>query len=262
MGQSQRVVVTGSAGRVGRAAVRGLAAAGHTVVGFDRSPNPVPPGSYIQAEITDADALRRAIAGADCVVHLAAAPDDAHFPRRPPPDDTDNFLSELVLANLIGPYQVFEACRKEGVRRVVLASTGQVIDGHRRDQQFPITASAPFKPRYLYACTKVFAEMLGRVYTEQHGMSVLAARLGWCPRDPGQVAEIAASWQFQDIFFSPGDAGRFFTAAVGAVNLAGFAVVYATSRPTQQLIMDLEPARVLLGYEPQDRWPTGAEDFA
>lgn len=256
MSSSQRVLVTGSAGRVGRAAVRGLIAAEHTVVGFDRSPTPTPPDRYIRGEITDAVALREAVAGVDCVVHLAAAPDDAV-----PPGQDDNFLSELVPANLIGVYQVLEACRKGGVKRLILASTGQVIEGHRRDQNLPVTVTAPFRPRYLYACTKVFAEMAGRVYAERHGLTVLAVRLGWCPRDPGQVAEIAADRMFQNVFFSPGDVGRFFAAAVGAAALPAYSVVYAASRQVEQLVFDLEPTRVLLGFEPQDQWPAGADDF-
>ena len=261
MNPPQTVLVTGSAGRIGRAAVRALAAAGHRVVGFDQSEKANPAGSYVRASLTDADAVRRAAAGADCVVHLAAAPDDARFPRGAPPDDGDNFLSELLPSNIVGTYHVMEAARTAKVRRVILASTGQVIDGHLRDGHEPVVATAPFRPRYLYACTKVFLEAIGQVYAAQHGMTVLVVRLGWCPRDLGQVAEIRSGRRFQDVFLSPGDAGRFFAAAVGAEGLPNYAVVYATSRPTHALRYDLDPARKLVGYEPQDSWPTGAEDF-
>jgi nucleoside-diphosphate-sugar epimerase len=196
------------------------------------------------------------------IIHLAATPDDARFPRGGPPDDGDNFLSELVPNNVIGSYQVVEAARKLGVPRVVLASTGQVIAGHLWDGNFPVTPDSPPRPRYLYACTKVFLESLGQVYARQHGITVLAVRLGWCPRDAGQVAEIAAGELFQDVFLSPGDAGRFFAAAVEALTLPPFAVVYATSRFTHRLRYDLSETRRLLGWEPHDRWPTGATEFA
>jgi uronate dehydrogenase len=102
----------------------------------------------------------------------------------------------------------------------------------------------------------VFLEALGQVYVTVHGMNVLAVRFGWCPRDAGQVAEIAADPLFQDVFLSIGDAGRFVTACVEAGPLPPYAVVYATSRPTHLLRYDLEPARKLLGYEPQDQWAT------
>jgi len=99
------------------------------------------------------------------------------------------------------------------------------------------------------------------VYAAHHDMSVLAVRLGWCPRDAWQVAEIRADAEAQDVYLSPGDAGRFFAAAVDAGKLPPFAVVNLTSRPVQHLLYDLEPTRQLVGFTPQDQWPTGAEEF-
>lgn len=252
-----RVTVTGAAGRLGRAAVAALVARGHHVVGFDRVPVPgLPPDRTVIGTLADVDAIRRAVAGAACVVHLAACPDDAAYP----PGETDNFLSDLVPANVVGPYHVLEAVRRAGVPRVVLASTGQVVEGHFDTANFPITASAPPRPRYLYACTKVFLEAVGQVYAREHRLGIVAVRLGWCPRDAGQVAEIAADPEAQDVFLSPGDAGRFFVAAA-ETPFTGFSVVYATSRPTFNLRYDLGPARKLLGFDPQDQWPTGATEF-
>lgn len=258
----QRVLVTGSAGRLGRAAVAAVTAAGHSVVGFDLRPTPgLPDSACAVGSLLDADLLRTAIAGADCHIHLAATPDDAVFPRRPAPDDGDNFESELLPNNILAGYRVMEAARKAGVRRAVLASTGQVIDGHLDANNVPVTASAPVRPRYLYACTKVFLEAVGQVYAVQHGMRVIAVRLGWCPRDRAQVEQLRAQTEDQDVYLSPGDAGRFFAAAVTAEALPPFAVVNVTSRPVRHLLYDLEPAKRLTGFAPLDRWPTGAEDF-
>lgn len=262
MKSTQRVLVTGSAGRLGRAAVRALVERGHRVFGFDRVPTPrLPAEQYHVGTFDDVETLNRLVAAVDCVIHLAATPDDAQFPRGPAPDDGDNFLSELVPNNVIGPYRVMEAIRKAGVRRVVLASTGQVIDGHLRDGNVPVTASLPPRPRYLYAATKVFLEALGQVYAGNHGIEVLAVRLGWCPRDRGQIEEIAQSAIGQDVFLSPGDAGRFFVGCVEADKLPAYAVAFATSLPTHSLRYDLGPARRLVDYQPQDRWPTGADAF-
>src|SRR6478752_7548159 len=118
---SKRVLVTGSAGRVGRAAVRELAARGHHVVGFDLRPTPgIPADQSVVAPLGDVDALRKAATGVDCIIHLAATPDDARYPRGTPPDDGDNFLSELVPNNVIAPYQIMEAARTLKIPRVVL----------------------------------------------------------------------------------------------------------------------------------------------
>jgi uronate dehydrogenase len=259
MKQKQRLLVTGSAGRIGRAAVRELHAHGHYVIGFDLRPSPrIPAEQTVVAGLADMDAFRAAAAGADCFIHLAATPDDLHFPRGT--NDGDNFLNDLVPNNIIAPYRVMEAARTLGIPRVVLASTGQVIDGHLRSGATPVTTDVLPKPRYLYACTKVFLEALGQVYAKEHGLEVLAIRLGWCPRDAGQVSEIAGDELFQDVFLSPGDAGRFFAATVEAASLPPYTLLYATSRFTHQLRYDLTESQRVLGWEPQDQWPTGSAD--
>ena len=258
MNQSQRILVTGSAGRVGRAAVRELRARGHRVVGFDMRPTPgIPAEQSAVAGLADVDAFRKAATGADCIIHLAATPDDIHFPRG---DRGDNFLNELVPNNIVAPYQVMEAARTLGIPRVVLASTGQVIDGWLRAGNTPVKTDVLPKPRYLYACTKVFLEALGQVYAKEHGIEVLAIRLGWCPRDKGQVNEIAGRELFQDVFLSPGDAGRFFAATVETESLPPFAVLYATSRFTHELRYDLSESKKVLGWEPHEQWPVGSTD--
>lgn len=262
MSNTKRILVTGSAGRVGRAAVSALVARGHTVIGFDVRPTPgVPAAQSIVGTLTDAAALRAAATGADCIIHLAATPDDATFPRAAPPNDTDNFLDGLVPNNVIGPYQIMEAARVLKTPRVVLASTGQVVTGQLLEDKGPVPTDAPFRPRYLYACTKVFLEALGQVYSREHGIGVLMVRLGWCPRDLGQVAEIEAMELGQDVFLSPGDAGSFFAATVEVPTLPPYAVVYAASNFTHRPRYDLAPSKALLGWEPRDKWPTGATAF-
>jgi len=136
---------------------------------------------------------------------------------------------------------------------VILASTGQVIDGHLRAGRIPVQPDMLPEPRYLYACTKVFLESIGQVYACWHGMTVLAVRLGWCPR-PGQEEELRQHEFGPDVYLSPDDAGRFFVAAVTSDQLPPYAVVYATSKPKRRLIYDLTETTRLTGYVPRDTW--------
>src|SRR5947208_1040979 len=102
MSTPKRILVTGSAGRIGRAVVAELVARGHDVTGFDRVPSSgLPPARSIVGSLTDPAALRSAANGVAAIVHLAATPDDAHYPRGTTPNDGDNFLSELVPNNLV-----------------------------------------------------------------------------------------------------------------------------------------------------------------
>lgn len=239
----QTVLVTGSSGRVGRAVVAELLRRGHAVRGFDLVPSATLTDTVI-GDLGDRAAIDRAMAGVSCLVHLAATPDD------------DDFLARLVPNNIVGLHHVMESARAAGVGRIVLASSGQVNWWQQQRGPFPICESDPVSPRGWYAATKMFMESIGRGFTELHGLSVIVARLGWCPR-PGQEAEIAASEWSQDVYFSPGDVGRFFAHCVEAPRDVRFLIVNGTSRPIRTPRLDLTVAATVLGYHPQDTWPEG-----
>lgn len=241
-----RVLVTGSSGRIGRAAVDELRRRGHDVRGFDRLPRAGWDGTEI-GELADPRAVERAVTGRDILVHLAATPDDA------------DFLTELLPSNVVGFYRVMEAARRGGVGRIVLASSGQVTWWQHMAGRLPVRPTDPPSPRSWYAATKMFMESVGRSFAELHGIEVLVARLGWCPRTPEHAAGIAAEDWAKDVYLSPGDAGRFFAAAVEAPPGFRHAVVYVSSCPVSGPAFDLEPTRVLLGWEPCDRWPGGVD---
>jgi len=203
---------------------------------------------FIVADLTDLAALQRAAEGAAAVIHLGAVPDD------------DEFMTRLLPSNIIGLHNTLEAARAAGVRRLLIASSGQVNWWQQLEGPWPIHPRDPLTPKHWYAVTKVAAEAAGQAFARSCGMTVLALRLGWCPRTREQVAEIAASERGQDTYMSPGDAGRFFARALAADLPAGFFTLFVASRPVHRTIFDLTPTRDLLGWEPQDRWPTGAED--
>jgi uronate dehydrogenase len=246
MSKLRRVLVTGSAGRLGRAAVRELKAQGHFVRGFDLIASPPADESHV-GSITDSAAVRRAMEGVNVLIHLAATPDD------------DDFMTKLLPNNIVGVYQVMEAARLAGAQRIVLASSGQVVWWQRFSGPLPITADAQPTPRAWYAAAKMFMEGAGRAYVEGQGGSVIVARLGWCPRDQSHVAELAGTDWGPDVYLSPGDAGRFFACAAEAPVDARFRIVYVCSRPLRTLVYDPGPASAL-GFEPRDTWPQGADE--
>jgi uronate dehydrogenase len=240
------ILVTGSSGHIGRRVVRELGARKQVIRGFDRIPTPGLADTVL-GDVTDPVACQQAMTGVTTLIHLAATPDDVGDP-----------VGQLFGPNIVGVYRVFEAAKTAGVKRMIIASSGQVVWNQRTKGPLPLGVDVQPSPRYWYAATKLFLEAAGRAFADAHGMSVLAIRLGWCPR-PGQEKELAATTWAHDIYLSPGDAGRFLACAAEAPAEVGFAVAYATSKPIRQEVYDLGPARTLLGYEPRDSYPEGIE---
>jgi nucleoside-diphosphate-sugar epimerase len=243
--EPRRVLVTGSTGAIGAPLARYLVERGHTVRGFARRPSP---GliDYVEGDLSDREAVRRAVEGMDTIVHLGAYPNPA------------DFIDVLLGPNVVGLYHVCEAAVEFGVRRLVLASSVQVISGHRfRDRA--VTVEDDPAPTNHYALTKAWSELAGDMYARVHTLSVICVRIGWLPRNTGEARRLAASSHGKSIFFSHDDSNRFHTLCVESPNPPpGTSVVLqATSRPVGPPRMSLEEARRVIGYEPHDTWPQG-----
>jgi nucleoside-diphosphate-sugar epimerase len=239
-----KILVTGSAGRIGKAAAEALVRNGHVVRGFDLTPSPAATESIV-GDIGNFETIMRAASGMDTIIHLAATPDD------------DDFMTKLLPNNIIPTHHILEAARVNKVPRVILASSGQVIWEQHFKGPFPVRIDVPLTPRYWYAVTKVFAEFAGKIYAETHKIDVIAVRLGACPRDRESVDRIGPDEITRDVYLSPRDAGRFFALATEAPAGFGFQIVYVCSKPVIREVFDLDPTRRLVGYEPRDRWPEG-----
>lgn len=247
MSDPKTVLVTGSAGRMGQAAVQGLLKRGHSVRGFDRAPSPGLPEATV-ADLSDLEALKAALDGVEALVHLAATPDDVEDP-----------VNNLFPPNITGLYHTLELAREAGVQRLVLPSSGQVNWFRNFEGPWPLDETVPVSPKGWYAATKMFLESIGHSYAATHGMSVIIARLGWCPRDEEQVREIANETIYQDVYLSPADAGRFFIGCVESAPEVRYEILYATSKPVETLRYRLDRAREIAGFEPQEQWPDGTE---
>ena len=239
----KRVLVTGAAGAIGRPVCRALRGRGHMVRGLDRR-EATDADETVIGDIADGEIVREAMRDVDAVVHLAAATDDAPF------------MEVLLEPNVVGLFHVMDAARRQDVKRVVLASSMQVVSG-KRSAGGVLTADDA-EPSNHYALTKVWAERMGEMYARRYGLTVIAARIGWLPRDAADASRLAETPYGLRSYLSHADAGRFFADAVDA-ETAGFAILYALSRPHGAPVADLAAARRAIGYEPQDEFPAGLD---
>lgn len=241
------ILLTGSAGAIGRRIGPHLLEAGHTVRGYDRSPTEWVEDA-VTADLTDHAAMAGALDGIDTVIHLAANP----LGKTP--------FSELVQPNYVGPRQLVELAAEAGsLQRLILASTIQVYNGHKdlpQAQRAELGGMEDVAPANDYGLSKVWLEHLGEWSARRYGWSVLAVRIGWFVRDDDERAALAAKPRTHGWYFSPDDARSFFHAAVEA-DYSGFRVVNAVSKPPPgRANCSLRPAADTLGWHPRDAWPS------
>jgi nucleoside-diphosphate-sugar epimerase len=207
-----------------------------------------------QADIADLTAIQEAFRGVDVTVHLAAK---AH---------RDATWEEVLTHNIIGTYNVFEASRRAGVRRVIYASSGATIGNYELD--FPYSALAagryhevsawpklthetPVRPVGLYGCSKVWGEALGRHYSDTYGLSVICLRIGAVNKEDRPISPRQFS-----VWCSQRDIAQMVERCIAAPDHVRFDIFYAVS-DNRWSYRDLEHARAVIGYAPQDR----AEDY-
>ena len=243
----KKVLITGMSGLIGGLLRRHLESlGGYELSALNR--RPLEGVECFQADISDLEAISPAFVGKDVVVHLAAYLGN---------DDWEGQLR----GNVIGAYNVYEAARLAGVKRVVFASSGNAIRGFERvppydaiaagryeevAENFPKVTHEQVRPERIYGAAKVWGEALGRHFSDAYDMSVLCVRIGSVRKEnrPQTTREYS-------IYLSHRDVVQMLQKCIDAPDDLKYDIFLATSN-NRWSYRDLEHPRQVLGYVPQD----------
>jgi UDP-glucose 4-epimerase len=170
-----RYFVTGGAGFIGSNLVDRLLAAGHNVTAYDNfstgqreflaAASSQPRFRLVEGDLLDLPVLTKAVAGHDFVFHLAANA-DVRFGTEHPRKDLEQ--------NTIATFNILEAMRANGVRRLGFSSTGSI---YGEPEVFPTPEGCPFPVQTsLYGASKLAGEGLIEAYCNGFGFQAYIFR--------------------------------------------------------------------------------------
>jgi len=234
MSHFQRVLLTGAAGAVGTQLRHSATRLGQIVRLSDRKPcsNLAPHEEDFPVDLADFDAVSKAVEGCDAIVHLGGQALEAEW-------------KTILDSNISGGYNIYEAARRHGVKRVIYASSVHAIGYYERTEV--IDGNVPTRPDSLYGVSKTFVENLGRYYFDKFGIETVSVRIGSCFPEPTDRRHLITWLSYRDC-------RQLVERALSAPRV-GFMVAYGMSN-NAEAFWDNRAAAVL-GYKPQD----SAEDF-
>ena len=257
----KRVVVTGANGLIGRMVLDAWRQSGqYDAVGLARSEGPY---TDILTDTSDLDALVAAFGGANTVVHLAGS------------SAVSSSWEDVLESNIIGLRNVFEAARIAGVPRVVFSSSNHAVGTFETanspqiweiDDPRQIDETSEIMPDSLYGVSKAYGEALARYYVDHHGMEAVCLRIGgvtgsdaptnprnlWHPDRDAEAGIREARMRVRAVWLSERDCIQLIERSIEAD--VRWALVYGISDNPRKL-WDIDHAREVLGYEPQDAAP-------
>ena len=234
----KKIVLTGAAGRLGSYLREPLLRMCDELLLTDIAPEigTLHPGErYVQADLASMEQINPLLEAADMVVHFGAIVDEAPF-------------EKLWGPNFVGSYNIWEAARQHGVRRVVYASSIHAVGMHPKTERIGI--DAPHAPDGFYGLAKCFTEDLGRMYWEKCSIESVHLRILSCAQVTSPRA--LGSWLSYD------DMIQLVTRAIDTP-VTGFSVIYGVSN-NDRAPVDNSGAHYL-GYQPKDNAEIYAEEI-
>jgi uronate dehydrogenase len=224
------ILLTGASGNLGRVLAQHLAKQGMTLRLTDIAPFPdeVPPGaSFTRVDLNDGPAILRLAEGCGTIVHFGGISVEQPF-------------ETVIGPNIRGLYHAYEAARREQAR-MVFASSNHVVGFHERSEV--LDGDCDMRADGYYGLSKAYAELMGRLYWDKHGISSVFLRIGSCTPVPIDDRMLSTWLSYPDL-------SRMVERSVLA-DIEGCLVMWGASR-NSRMTWWREDDRAAIGWEPQD----------
>ncbi len=181
-----RLLITGAAGNLGKVLREGLAPLATTLRLTDRNNmgSAADNEEIIEAELGDFDAMLKIVEGCDAVVHFGAAPLERPW-------------EEILDSSIKGGYNIYEAARRHGIKRIVYASSIHAVGYIRREEG--ADTDTPHRPDSLYGVSKCFVEDLALMYFHKFGIESACLRINSCFPEPADRRHLSTWMSFKDL---------------------------------------------------------------
>jgi uronate dehydrogenase len=159
------ILITGATGNVG-SRLRKLLKGVYPRIRLSDIRKPADLGAdeeFIAADLADYSQVEKIVDGIDGIVHLGGF-------------SVEGPWETILNANIVGCYNLFEAGRRRGVKRVVFASSNHAVGFYPRDKKIGVDITV--RPDSRYGVSKAFGEALGALYADKHGLRVTCLRIG------------------------------------------------------------------------------------
>jgi uronate dehydrogenase len=182
----KRLLLTGASGGLGkilRPALRDLCTT-LRVSDLHAPADPLASEEAIACDVGDRDAMMDLVRGVDAIAHFGGKSIESTF-------DT------ICHANIQGAFNLYEAARKHGVKRIVYASSSQVTGFYPTD--VVVDPSMPVRPSSLYGLSKAFGENLSRLFYDRYGIETVCLRIAMAFPEPTTHRMLRSYLSYRDL---------------------------------------------------------------
>lgn len=182
----KRLLLTGAAGGLGRVLRERLKPFTEVLRLSDLADlGPAQAGEEIvQCDLADKAAVMAMMEGVDAVLHFGGISVEAAF-------------EPIMMANIQGTYNLYEAVHKCNVQRVIFASSNHTVGFYRTTDL--VDADMPFRADSMYGVSKCFGEVLSRYYYDRFGIETVCLRIGSSFPEPLNPRMMVTYFSYDDL---------------------------------------------------------------